>query len=105
MLGRVDYQWGNDVHFFYRFSYFNKFLDATSGAGYSLYDTKNNTRDHVLGVDFKTGSFIHSIRFSFLKFQNQIVDATAGNSALPLNNLGVQIIIWAVLVWQPDRTS
>jgi hypothetical protein len=93
LLGRVDYQWGNGVHFFYRFSYFNNSLDATSGAGYSLYDTKNNTRDHVIGVDFKTGNFIHSIRFSFLKFQNQIVDATAGDSALPLNNLGVQIIM------------
>ena len=93
MLGRVDYQWGNGVHLFYRFSYFNNSLDGTSGAGYSLYDTKNNTRDHVVGVDFKTGNFIHSIRFSFLKFQNQIVDATAGNSALPLNNLGVQIIM------------
>src|SRR5580693_2179195 len=93
LLGRVDYQWGNGVHFFYRFSYFNNSLDANSGAGYSLYDTKNNTRDHIIGVDFKTGNFIHSIRFSFLKFQNQIVDATAGNSALPLNNLGVQIIM------------
>jgi hypothetical protein len=93
LLGRVDYQWGRGVHFFYRFSYFNNSLDATSGAGYSLYDTKNNTRDHVIGVDFKTGNFIHSIRFSFLKFQNQIVDATAGDGALPLNNLGVQIIM------------
>ena len=93
LLGRVDYQWGNGVHFFYRFSYFNNSLDATSGAGYSLYDTKNNTRDHVIGVDFKTGNFIHSIRFSFLKFQNQIVDATAGDGALPLNNLEVQIIM------------
>ncbi|MGA7927558.1 MAG: hypothetical protein WCA20_16400, partial [Candidatus Sulfotelmatobacter sp.] len=93
LLDRVDYQWGKDVHLFYRFSYFNNSLDATSGAGYSLYDTKNNTRDHVIGVDFKTGSFMHSIRFSYLKFQNQIVDATAGDNALPLNNLGVQIIM------------
>ena len=93
LLGRVDYQWGNGVHFFYRFSYFNNSLDATSGAGYSLYDTKNNTGDHVIAVDFKTGNFIHSIHSSFLKFQNQIVDATAGDNALPLNNLGVQIIM------------
>src|SRR4029077_18033736 len=93
LLGRVDYQWGKGVHLFYRFSYFNNSLDATSGAGYSLYDTKNNTRDHLVGVDFKTGTFTHSIRFSFLKVQNQIVDATAGDSALPLNNLGAQIIM------------
>jgi hypothetical protein len=93
LLGRVDYQWGGGVHLFYRFSYFKNSLDATSGAGYSQYDTKNNTRDHVVGVDFKTGNFIHSIRFSFLKFQNEIVDATVGDSALPLNNLGAQIIM------------
>jgi hypothetical protein len=93
LLGRVDYQLASDVHFFYRFSYFNNSLFATFGAGYSLYDTKNNTRDHVLGVDFKTGSLIHTIRFSYLKFENQIVDATVGNSALPLNNLGAQIIM------------
>jgi len=93
LLGRVDYQLGHGVRFFYRFSYFKNLLLATSGAGYSLYDTKNNTRDHVLGVDFRTGSFIHTIRFSYLKFENQIVDATAGNSALPLNNLGAQIVM------------
>ena len=93
LLGRVDYQWIRSVHLFYRFSYFNNSLDATSGGGYSVYDTKNITRDHVVGVDFKTGSFMHSVRFSFLKFQNQIVDATAGNSALPLNNLGVEIVM------------
>ena len=93
LLGRVDYQLGKGVHFFYRFSYFKNSLYATSGVGYSVYDTKNITRNQVLGVDFKTGNFIHTIRFSFLKFQNQIVDASAGNSALPLNNLGAQIVM------------
>jgi hypothetical protein len=93
LLGRVDAQLGHSVHSFYRFSYFKNSLFATSGFGYSLYDNKDITRSHVLGVDFKTGNFIHTIRFSYLKFQNQIVDATVGNNALPLNNLGAQIVM------------
>ncbi len=93
LLGRVDYQLGRGVHSFYRFSYFKNSLDATFGIGYSVYDNENITRNQVLGVDFKTGNFIHSIRFSFLKFQNQIVDATVGNSALPFNKLGAQIVM------------
>jgi len=92
LLGRVDSQL-RGVHSFYRFSYFKNSLLATSGFGYSVYDNKNITRNHVLGVDFKTGNFIHTIRFSYLKFQNQIVDATVGNNALPLNNLGAQIVM------------
>jgi len=92
LLGRVDSHL-RGVHYFYRFSYFKNSLLATSGFGYSVYDNKNITRNHVLGVDFKTGNFIHTIRFSYLKFQNQIVDATVGNNALPLNNLGAQIVM------------
>ena len=92
LLGRVDSQL-RGVHSFYRFSYFKNSLLATSGFGYSVYDNKDITRNHVLGVDFKTGNFIHTIRFSYLKFQNQIADATVGNNALPLNNLGAQIVM------------
>lgn len=93
LLGRLDYQFGEGVHFFYRFSYFKNSSDATSSVGYSLYNNKNLTRNQVLGVDFQTGNFIHTIRFSYLKFQNQIVDATVGNNALPLSNLGAQIMM------------
>ena len=32
----------------------------------------------VAGLDFNTGSFTHTIRFSYLKFQNQIMDAVTG---------------------------
>jgi hypothetical protein len=92
LLGRIDSQL-RGVHSFYRFSYFKNSLLATSGFGYSVYDNKDITRNHVLGVDFKTGNFIHTIRFSYLKFQNQIVDATVGNNTLPLNNLGAQIVM------------
>ncbi len=91
LLARVDYALTKSARAFYRFSYFKNSLGATFGFGYSLYDNVDITRNDLVGVDFNTGSFSHSIRFSFLKFQNQIVDATTGNSALPFDNLHAEI--------------
>jgi hypothetical protein len=91
LLGKVDYNFGNGAKAFYRYSYFSNSLFATFGFGYSVYDNKDYTRNHVAGLDFNTGSFSHSIRYSYLKFQNQIVDATLTNSALPLCCTGLTI--------------
>ena len=83
VLGKLDYDLGNGAKAFYRYSYFQNSLFATFGLGYSVYDNTDFTRQHVVGVDWAQGTFSHSIRFSYLKFQNQIVDATTGNTALP----------------------
>lgn len=93
LMGRLDYNLTNSAKAFYRFSYFKNSLGATFGFGYSLYDNIDVTRNHVVGLDFSRGNFSHSIRFSFLKFQNQIVDATTGNSALPFNDLHAEIFM------------
>jgi hypothetical protein len=95
LLGRLDYQITKSARLFYRFSYFKNLLGATFGFGYSVYDNKDITRNDVVGLDFNTGPFTHSIRFSFLKFQNQIVDATTGNAALPFDDLGAEIFMGA----------
>jgi len=92
LLGRLDYQLTKSARAFYRFSFFKNSLGATFGLGFSLYDNVDITRNHVVGVDFNTGSFTHSVRFSFLKFQNQIVDATVGGS-LPFANIGAEIFM------------
>ena len=81
MLGRLDYQLTKSARAFFRFSDFQNILGATFGYGFSLYDNKDITRNFVGGVDFNTGSFSHAIRFSYLKFQNQIKDATIGHVA------------------------
>lgn len=91
LLGRVDYTLPKNAKLFYRFSYFKNSLGATFGEGFSVYDNVDITRNQVVGVDFNTGSFTHSIRFSYLKFQNQIVDATSNNSSLPFFNLHAEI--------------
>ena len=90
LMGKADYQLTKSMHVFYRFSYFKNSLLANAGLGFSVYDNKDITRTHVIGVDFNTGSFTHSIRFEYLKFQNQIVDATIGSN-LPLANYPVEI--------------
>ena len=78
LLAKADYNLHNGAKIFYRYTYFANSLFATFGLGYSVYDNKDYTRQHVVGIDFNTGTFTHSIRFSYLKFQNQIVDATLG---------------------------
>ncbi len=83
LIGKLDYNLSNGAKAFYRYSYFKNSLLATFGLGFSVYDNRDITRQHVLGFDFSTGSFTHSIRLSYLKFQNQIVDATLNNSSLP----------------------
>lgn len=90
LLGKLDYQLTHTAHLFYRFSYFKNSLLANAGLGFSVYDNKDITRSNVLGLDFNTGTFTHSIRFEYLKFQNQIVDATVGTS-LPLANYPLEI--------------
>lgn len=90
VLGRLDYNAGNRGTLFYRFTYFANSLPSDYGLGYAVYDNKDYTRQHVVGYDFLTGEFTHSIRFSYLKFQNQIVDRVKGSS-LPLASTGVTI--------------
>jgi len=91
LIGKLDYNLGNGAKAFYRYSYFKNSLLATFGLGFSVYDNKDITRQHVVGFDFASGSFSHSIRFSYLKFQNQIVDSTLSNSSLPYCCTGLEI--------------
>src|SRR5580692_6216868 len=93
LLGRLDYQLTKNARAFFRFSDFQNLLGATFGFGYSVYDNKDITRNFVGGIDFNTGSFSHAIRFSYLKFQNQIVDATTGSTTLPFADLGAIIFM------------
>jgi hypothetical protein len=90
LLGKVDYDLGNGAKAFYRFSYFENALPSDFGLGFSVYSNVDKTRQHVVGVDWARGTFSHSIRFSYLKFQNQIVDTVLGSS-LPFADLNTTI--------------
>ena len=92
VLARADYQFTHGTRLFYRYSYYQSSLLATAGSGFQVYETKNITRTHVWGADFDTGTLTHSIRFEYLKFENQIVDETSGSN-LPLANLGLELFM------------
>ena len=93
LMGRLDYQIGKSARAFYRFTYFHNSDDATFfPSSFQVYNNVDYTRNQVAGVDFNTGTFTHAIRFSYLKFQNQIVDGTIG-TGLPFANYPVSIAI------------
>jgi hypothetical protein len=80
LLGRLDYQATKNLHIFSRFSYFSNFLIPSFGApSFSFFANKDITRNVVVGGEFTTGTFTHSIRFQYLKFLNQITDAVRGS--------------------------
>lgn len=89
LMARADFQLTHEVRAFYRLSYFEHSLIADNGAGFSLYEAKNVARTHVAGFDFNTGNFSHSVRFGYLKTQQNLTDATRGSglpfSTYPLN--------------------
>lgn len=90
LMGRFDYNLGHNAKAFYRYNYFSNSLPTDFGLGFSVFSNKDITRTHVVGVDFNTGTFTHTIRFSYMKFQNQIVDDTLGTN-LPFANTGVTL--------------
>jgi hypothetical protein len=81
LLGRLDWQATKSLHIFYRYDYFSNFLVPAFGTpSYEDFLNKDITRVHVLGADWTTGAYTHSVRFQYLKFQNQIGNATSTTS-------------------------
>jgi hypothetical protein len=80
LLGRVDWQATKSLHIFYRYGYFTNYLVPPFGPpSFSFFANEDITRNDVLGGDWTTGPWTHSIRFEYLKFQNKITDAVRGS--------------------------
>ena len=92
LLAKADVQIGHSVRAFYRFNYFENALATSGQAGFSVYQVKNITRTNVVGVDFNTRTFAHSLRFEYLSTNQQRVDATRGSS-LPFGNFPLSLQI------------
>src|SRR5258707_9672184 len=93
LLGRLDYNLPHNAKLFYKYTYFGDLAVSTFGAiSFQPFKDKNYTRSHVLGSDFTTGAFTHSIRFEYLKFQNNLTDAVVG-TGLPLANFPLSLNI------------
>jgi hypothetical protein len=85
-LGRIDWVAPHNVKLFFRYSYSQIQAEGTFFSdSLQVYESKNYSRNYVGGADFTTGAWTHSFRFSYLKFQNEIVDGVIG-SGLPLSN-------------------
>jgi hypothetical protein len=85
-LGRLDFVAPHNVKLFFRYDYSQIKAEGTFFSdSLQVYQSKNYVRNYVGGADFVTGSWTHSFRFSYLKFQNEIADATIGSS-LPLSD-------------------
>ena len=82
----MDFVAPHNVKLFFRYDYSQIKAEGTFFSdSLQVYQSKNYTRNYVGGADFTTGSWTHSFRFSYLKFQNEIADGVIG-SGLPLAN-------------------
>ena len=89
----MDYELNQAVRLFGRVTYFNNSTDATFFPNsFQVYDNRNTARNAMIGASFNWGSYTHSVRFSYLNFQNHILDATTGTT-LPFANYPVSITI------------
>ena len=78
--GRLDYQISR-FKMFYRFVFDqNKSVLPFIPNSFQPFSNVDHARDHVVGIDFNTGKFTHSIRFGYTKFENGIKDAVTGSS-------------------------
>lgn len=99
---RLDWSGPHGMHMFYRFSYFKNLVDSAFGSvSYQIYKNEDITRQHVVGADFNSGNLTHSIRFSYLKFQNNIGDAVRG-SDLPFASFPVSLQVANTLFTGPN---
>jgi hypothetical protein len=79
-IGRVDWQL-NRFKIFYRYSYDqNKSVLPFIPNSFQPFANVDHARGHLVGADFNTGTFTHSIRFGYTKFENGIKDAVTGSS-------------------------
>jgi hypothetical protein len=75
---RIDWRINDRMSSFYRFNHnYNFGVTGFGGIDLSAFGNLNNTNTHVAGLDYSKGRWTHSGRFSYLNFNNFIVDANA----------------------------
>ncbi|HEY6404182.1 MAG TPA: TonB-dependent receptor [Blastocatellia bacterium] len=104
--GRLDFNATQNLKTFYRFNH----NDNSGVTGFGLTDlaafaNANFTNFHVVGADYSTARWTHSLRYSYLNFNNAIVDANSlAGTPISLSTTGapVQIDILNQLTVGPD---
>lgn len=96
--GRLDWKYSDRLSFFYRFGHnYNFGVTGFGGIDLSAFGNLNNTNTHVAGADFAAGRWTHSLRFSYLNFNNFIVDANAAAGTPATLDPGGQPILVRIL--------
>lgn len=92
---RTDFNLTQNLKAFYRYGYNYNF--GVTGFGLndlSAFANLNNTNTHVAGLDHATSRWTHSGRFSYLNFNNFIVDANgAAGTPATLATGGIPVLV------------
>ena len=79
-IGKADWQVSR-YKVFYRFTFDqNKSVLPFIPNSFQPFANVDHARSHIVGIDFSTGTYTHSIRLGYTKFQNGITDAVTGSS-------------------------
>jgi hypothetical protein len=106
---RTDYNITQNLKAFYRFGHNYNF--GVTGFGLNdlgAFANLNNTNTHVAGLDYATSRWTHSGRFSYLNFNNFIVDANSAAGTpktLAPDGTPVLVSISGVLTVGPDSLA
>jgi hypothetical protein len=95
LLGKLDWTVSSKMKMFYKFNYEWNGDSRAFGSTYQPFVNRDQTPSHGVGWDFVSGTFTHSVRFGYMKFQNHIADAVLGNSGVfdPAGSVPVDIRI------------
>jgi hypothetical protein len=92
---RLDWKINDRLSSFYRFNHnYNFGVTGFGGRDLSAFGNLNNTNTHVAGLDYSASRWTHSGRFSYLNFNNFIVDAnSAAGTPETLDPAGGPILV------------
>jgi hypothetical protein len=78
---RLDYKLSARARLFYRFTYDNgNAVNSSAANNYQPFHHRDHSPGHAGGLDFTAGSFVHSLRFAYLRYSDGIADAVNGTS-------------------------
>ncbi|HMI51468.1 MAG TPA: TonB-dependent receptor [Candidatus Saccharimonadales bacterium] len=104
---RLDYNLTNNQHLFYKYTHDDNFgVTGFGGVGFSAFANKNSANAHVIGWDYTKGSWTNTIRGSFVKFVNGIVDAnSAAGTPQPPQPVQINVTGLGGFVYGPNANA
>jgi Carboxypeptidase regulatory-like domain len=81
VAARLDYRFSSQSQLFYRFNYDNgSDVNAFGADTFQALKSRDTTYGNAVGFNFTRGAYIHSMRFAYDRFSNQVDDAVLGSS-------------------------